>query len=236
MNSLDRSKGNRLVLSATLLPTAFQPIQPASGRINCKKFVASWAEGDECNKRERERRASRAPARKRIRAEMWILKKRVASFRGLTWLTRGCKRIIRTFLEIRVDASFAITLYVAKDLTFRRKKLYREMLKQTRRCLNERNIANKMFRVFMRNFQLNLRRIYVDMYQMQELKHTLRCLMGEGNFCSAFIFRINLDFHERTYNSHEQCYMLWIFCTRVACIVCSFESLNFPQMQTFVVH
>lgn len=52
MNSLDRSKANRLVLSATLLPTAFQPIQPASGRINCKKFVASWAEDDECNKRE----------------------------------------------------------------------------------------------------------------------------------------------------------------------------------------
>ena len=35
--------------------------------------------------------------------------------------------------------------------------------------------------------------------------------MGEENFCSGFIFRINLDFHERPYN--EQCYTVDIFYT-----------------------
>lgn len=193
MNSPDRSKANRLVLSVTLLPTAFQPIQPASGRINCKKFVASWAEDDECNKRER--RASRAPARKRIRAERWILKKRVASFRRLTWLTRGCKRIIRTFLEIHVDASFAITLfalYMGKDLTFRRKKLYRETLKQTKR-LNERNIAIKMFHVFMRNFQLNLQNIRRHVSDAG-IKAHVAMFNGRGKFLFGFHFPNQLGF------------------------------------------
>lgn len=111
-------------------------------------------------------------------------------------MTRGCKRIIRTYLEIHVDVSFAITLfalYVAKDLTFRRKKLYREMLKQTRRCLNQRNIATKMFHVFMRNFQLNLQNMRRHVSDAG-IKAHVAMFNGRGKFLFGLHFPNQLGF------------------------------------------
>lgn len=116
---------------------------------------------------------------------------------------------------------------MAKDSKFRRKKLYREMLKQTRRCSNERNIATKMFHLFMRNFQLNLRNTRRHVSDAG-IKAHVAMFNGQGKFLFGFHFPDQLDFRERPYNSHEQRYTVDILYTCCVCIVCSSESLNFP--------